>query len=62
MIARIRDGGIRLPLVGIGASMPRMLPVIRAGADGVAVVSAIAGARSPQEAASELARILTITI
>ncbi|MDU0202834.1 thiamine phosphate synthase [Paenibacillus sp. MAH-36] len=59
MIARMREGGIRLPLVGIGGiDATNALPVIRAGADGVAVVSAIAGARSPQEAASELDHIL----
>ncbi|MDD9266813.1 thiamine phosphate synthase [Paenibacillus sp. GCM10023248] len=59
MIARIRESGIRLPLVGIGGiDAANAAPVIRAGADGVAVVSAIAGARSPREAAAELARTL----
>lgn len=61
MIARMREGGIRLPLVGIGGiDAGNAAPVIRAGADGVAVVSAIAGARSPREAAAELVRTLSI--
>jgi thiamine-phosphate pyrophosphorylase len=61
MIPRMLDGGIRLPLVGIGGiDAGNAETVIRAGADGVAVVSAIAGARSPREAAAELFRIITI--
>ena len=54
-ITRMRAGGITLPLVGIGGiDATNAGDVIRAGADGVAVVSAIAGARSPREAAAEL--------
>jgi len=57
MIARMREAGIRLPLVGIGGiDAGNCGAVIRAGADGVAVVSAITGARSPQEAAARLRR------
>ncbi|MCY9664943.1 thiamine phosphate synthase [Paenibacillus alginolyticus] len=56
-IQRIRAGGIRLPLVGIGGiDATNASHVIRAGADGVAVVSAIASAHSPREAAAELLR------
>ncbi len=55
MIARMREAGIRLPLVGIGGiDAGNCGAVIRAGADGVAVVSAITEARSPQEAAARL--------
>ncbi len=44
-----------LPIVGIGGLGTRSVaPVIRAGAQGVAVVSAICGARDPAEAAREL--------
>ncbi|KRF43928.1 thiamine phosphate synthase [Paenibacillus sp. Soil787] len=57
VIQRIRAGGIRLPLVGIGGiDASNASHVIRAGADGVAVVSAIASAHSPREAADELLR------
>ncbi|NRF90922.1 thiamine phosphate synthase [Paenibacillus frigoriresistens] len=57
VIKRIRAGGIRLPLVGIGGiDATNASHVIRAGADGVAVVSAIASAHSPREAAAELLR------
>lgn len=59
VIQRIRAGGIRLPLVGIGGIDATNVPhVIRAGADGVAVVSAIASAHSPREAAAELLRYI----
>lgn len=59
VIKRIRAGGIRLPLVGIGGiDATNASHVIRAGADGVAVVSAIASAHSPREAAAELLRYI----
>lgn len=59
VIQRIRAGGIRLPLVGIGGiDATNASHVIHAGADGVAVVSAIASAHSPREAAAELIRII----
>lgn len=47
----------RHPLVGIGAlGVHNAAEAIRAGADGVAVVSALCSAPSPHEAAKELAR------
>jgi thiamine-phosphate pyrophosphorylase len=59
VIQRIRAGGIRLPLVGIGGiDATNACHVIGAGADGVAVVSAIASAHSPREAAGELLRYI----
>jgi len=46
-----------LPLVGIGGITPEnAAPVIAAGSDGVAVVSAIGGASDPEAAAQALAR------
>lgn len=50
----------RHPLVGIGRMNALTAgDVIRAGADGVAVVSAIVGAESPRDAAAELIKIIT---
>lgn len=44
-----------LPMVGIGGITPRNAPeVIRSGADGVAVISAIAGSPDPRQAAEQL--------
>ncbi|MNW20930.1 Thiamine-phosphate synthase [compost metagenome] len=55
----MRAGGIQLPIVGIGGiDATNAGAVIRAGADGVAVVSAISGARSPREAAAALRALL----
>lgn len=54
-LVRMREGGIRLPLVGIGGiDAAGAAAVLRGGADGVAVVSAITQARSPKQAAAEL--------
>ena len=50
---------VRLPLVGIGGLNPgNAAEVIRSGADGVAVVSAIVAADDPQTAADELKQII----
>ncbi len=47
---------LNIPIVAIGGiDVSRVGAVLSAGADGVAVVSAIAGARSPREAARALA-------
>jgi thiamine-phosphate pyrophosphorylase len=51
---------VRLPLVGIGGlNTENSAAVIRSGADGVAVVSAIVAADDPQAAAGALKRIIT---
>jgi thiamine-phosphate diphosphorylase len=56
LIRKLR-GEIRVPLVGIGGITPDNVPeVIRAGADGVAVISAVCAAADPKAAA---ARFLT---
>lgn len=53
-VAEIRHH-VSLPLVGIGGiNQENCAEVIGAGADGIAVVSAIVSAPSPQEAAAEL--------
>ncbi|RTE11175.1 thiamine phosphate synthase [Paenibacillus whitsoniae] len=58
MIERMRAGGIRLPLVGIGGiDAGSAGPVLHAGADGVAVVSAITAASSPRAAAEGLRKL-----
>ena len=50
---------VSLPLVGIGGLNPgNAAEVIRSGADGVAVVSAIVAADDPQTAADELKQII----
>ena len=52
---RVRDGG--LPAVGIGGINPdNAKSVIDAGADGVAVVSAILGSDDPEAAARQISR------
>ena len=52
--------GDDLPIVGIGGiKLSNAKPVIEAGADGVAVISAISKAASPHEAASALERVVT---
>jgi thiamine-phosphate pyrophosphorylase len=51
---------VRLPLIGIGGlNRDNAAEVIRNGADGVAVVSAIVAAHDPQTAAAELKQIIT---
>ncbi|MGD9280813.1 MAG: thiamine phosphate synthase, partial [Desulfobacterales bacterium] len=51
---------VRLPLVGIGGlNTKTAAEVIRNGADGVAVVSAIVAADVPETAAGDLKKIIT---
>jgi thiamine-phosphate pyrophosphorylase len=55
VIEEIRRAGIVLPIVGIGGiGKGKAKAVTDAGADGVAVISAITQARSPYEAAEAL--------
>ncbi len=45
MIEELRNKGITIPLVGIGGiTLQNFAPVLTAGADGISVISAIAGA------------------
>lgn len=59
-LRQIREAvGTDIPIVGIGGITRDNAPdVIRAGADGIAVISAISRSASPKEAAAELARIV----
>lgn len=55
-IAELRAAGIAVPLVGIGGiGADTAAAVMAAGADGVAVISAVAGAADVRAAAAELA-------
>lgn len=55
VIREIRGAGIACPIVGIGGiTYGKAAPVIAAGADGVAVISAISQAIRPAEAAKKL--------
>jgi thiamine-phosphate pyrophosphorylase len=57
-LAEIRRS-VKLPLVAIGGlNQDNAAAVIRSGADGIAVVSAIAAAADPEQAAKELARVI----
>lgn len=57
-VALIR-AAVSLPLVGIGGVKPEnAAEILRAGCDGVAVVSAIVSAPDPQQAAAELKTII----
>jgi len=57
-LRRMRDAGIRALLVGIGGiDAGNAAAVLAAGADGVAVVSALTQARDPRAAAAELSRV-----
>lgn len=51
--------GEELPIVGIGGiTLENAAEVIAAGADGVAIISAISAAESPEKAAEALQRIV----
>ncbi|MGQ8875453.1 thiamine phosphate synthase [Paenibacillus sp. TSA_86.1] len=57
-VAELRAAGIAVPVVGIGGITPdTAAAVMAAGADGVAVISAIAGAADVCAAAAQLAAI-----
>ncbi|WP_025688213.1 thiamine phosphate synthase, partial [Paenibacillus zanthoxyli] len=58
LIQNLRKAGITIPLVGIGGiTADNAARVFAAGADGVSVISAIAGADHPQAAAAAFARL-----
>ncbi|NBI29317.1 thiamine phosphate synthase [Chengkuizengella sp. YPA3-1-1] len=55
MIRQLRQNNIEIPIVGIGGiNQQNLKPVINAGADGVALISAISSLKQPREAASNL--------
>ncbi|MEC0369751.1 thiamine phosphate synthase [Paenibacillus chibensis] len=58
-IREIREHGVTLPLVAIGGITPeRVQEVVYAGADGIAVISAVTSAPDSRHAAQKLAREL----
>ncbi|MGF7048187.1 thiamine-phosphate pyrophosphorylase [Paenibacillus sp. DS2015] len=60
LIRELRQQGISIPLVGIGGiSIDNAASIIAAGADGVSVISAIAGAKSIKEATAHFVRNTT---
>lgn len=57
-IRELRAAGLAVPIVGIGGITADLAaPVLAAGADGVAVISAIAGALDPKAAAASFAAV-----
>ncbi|MCA1030839.1 thiamine phosphate synthase [Bacillus timonensis] len=59
IIDEIRGAGILIPIVGIGGiSLGKIRPIMTAGADGIAVISAISQAKSPKKMAKELIKEL----
>lgn len=55
LIRRLRGEGIFMPIVGIGGiTASRSGDVIRAGADGVAVISSITGSADPEKEAGQI--------
>ncbi|MNO18361.1 Thiamine-phosphate synthase [compost metagenome] len=59
VIEELRRSGLAIPLVGIGGiTVVNAQPVIRAGADGISVISAIAGAADISGAARDFLRVI----
>ncbi|KWX77408.1 thiamine phosphate synthase [Paenibacillus jilunlii] len=59
VIEELRRSGLTIPLVGIGGiTVDNARPVIQAGADGISVISAIAGAADIREAARNFLRVI----
>lgn len=63
VIRELRRENVTLPLVGIGGiTAERTKDVIGAGADGIALISAITGDEDPRQAAQKLAHIVRASI
>lgn len=59
VVRQIRNAGMTIPIVGIGGiSVEHTGEVLKSGADGVAVISAISKAKSPFAAASDFSRCI----
>lgn len=55
VIIELRENNLSIPIVGIGGIQKGLIkPVIEAGADGVAVISAISSSENPRKAVLEL--------
>ncbi|WP_339224704.1 thiamine phosphate synthase [Paenibacillus sp. FSL H8-0332] len=60
VIEELRRSGLSIPVVGIGGiTLENAPPVIRAGADGLSIISAIAGAEDIRETARRFAQLVT---
>ncbi|WP_405112146.1 thiamine phosphate synthase [Paenibacillus sp. FSL K6-1217] len=60
VIEELRRSGLSIPVVGIGGiTLENASPVIRAGADGLSIISAIAGADDIRETARRFAQLVT---
>ncbi|MEK5032642.1 thiamine phosphate synthase [Paenibacillus sp. FSL R7-0302] len=60
VIEELRRSGLSIPVVGIGGiSLDNAPPVIRAGADGLSIISAIAGAEDIRETTRRFAQLVT---
>ncbi|MEK3904253.1 thiamine phosphate synthase [Paenibacillus sp. FSL R7-0179] len=60
VIEELRRSGLSIPVVGIGGiTMVNAPPVFRAGADGISIISAIAGAEDIYETTRRFAQLVT---
>ncbi|MEK4852590.1 thiamine phosphate synthase [Paenibacillus sp. FSL H7-0756] len=60
VIEELRRSGLTIPVVGIGGiTLENAPPVIRAGADGISIISAIAGAEDIRETTRRFAQLIT---
>ncbi|WP_339256189.1 thiamine phosphate synthase [Paenibacillus sp. FSL P2-0136] len=60
VIEELRRSGLSIPVVGIGGiTLENAPPVIRAGADGLSIISAIAGAEDIRETTRRFAQLVT---
>ncbi|MEK3793948.1 thiamine phosphate synthase [Paenibacillus sp. FSL R7-0204] len=60
VIEELRRSGLSIPVVGIGGiSLENAQPVIRAGADGLSIISAIAGAEDIRETTRRFSQLVT---
>lgn len=63
ILHKLRKAGIDVPIVGIGGiTMDRVEEVVRAGADGVAVISAVTQAKRIRAAVEELKKKVVLSI
>ncbi|QGQ44938.1 thiamine phosphate synthase [Metabacillus sediminilitoris] len=61
LIAEVRSKGIEIPIVGIGGiTSENASPIIKSGADGIAVITDISLANDPRENASKLINSISI--
>jgi thiamine-phosphate pyrophosphorylase len=61
LIEEVRNNGIQIPIVGIGGiTSENASPIIKSGADGIAVISDISLANDPRENASKLINSISI--